>query len=227
MRKIAKYKSYIKLLSFSKNQFPERILKFKRPKWKKLQNILKKSYFPKFYNQIVLKKDYKRWEKIKSSYKDGLLLKNKINTFFDNNISLHYFNVNLKKNKIKFLFKNFILYCLIKPLFRIDFFLAKLKICNSSFESRQLINEKNVLINGKIINSCVYLNRGDVITLKIDKRLRNYSSVLLLNSFCEIDYYNQNIFILKSFFQLDVDDFILILSENFNLKTFIDYIKNK
>jgi hypothetical protein len=68
---------------------------------------------------------------------------------------------------------------------------------------------------------------GDVITLKIDKRLRNYSSVLLLNSFCEIDYYNQNIFILKSFFQLDVDDLILILSENFNLKTFIDYIKNK
>jgi hypothetical protein len=53
MRKIAKYKSYIKLLSFSKNQFPERILKFKRPKWKKLQNILKKSYFPKVLNFLL------------------------------------------------------------------------------------------------------------------------------------------------------------------------------
>jgi ribosomal protein S4 len=224
MRKIPKYKNYIKLSTFPKIQFPERILKFKRPKWKKLQTVLKKNIFSYFSNNIVVKKEYKRWEKIKSSYKDGLLLKNKFDTFFDNNISLQYFNRNLSKNRVKFLNKNYILHCFIKPLFRIDFFLAKLKICNSSFESQQLINKRHILINGQTINSCVYLNRGDIISFKSENLDFKHSS-FLLNSFCEIDYYNQNIFILKNFFQLDTEDFLFILSENFNFKTFIDYIK--
>ena len=231
MRFLNKYKSYPKVTSFIKYA-PMRILRFKRPKWKKIQLILKqKSNFKTvFINNSISKLPFKNWEKSKTYYKEGLLLKNSFYAFYNNVITTTYFKKLLKKTT-NLSFKSLFFKVFLKPLFFIDVLLWKTRFCNSSYEVRQLLNSKQILVNGKTIQSNYVVKRGDIIILKssfIKKPSANKVVTLeLFSLFFEIDYYTNTIIILKDFTVLDSSDFDSIMFDNIQLKIFIDYIRTK
>ena len=65
MRFLNKYKNSSNTLAFFK-QSSLRILNFKRPKWKKIQTILKTkiNLSSLFINNFISKSNYKSWEKL-------------------------------------------------------------------------------------------------------------------------------------------------------------------
>lgn len=224
MRFINKYKNFYNT-NLIIESIPNRIVKFKRPKWKKIQS--KKVFAFNFNNNYVHKVSFKKWEKIKTSFKAGLMLKRSLYAFFDNHLNSLYYKKVIGKLKKNFLIKNFIVNGLIKPFFRLDILLWKLNFFRSSYQSNQYIFNNNVLLNDIPVKSCVFLKKGDIISLKrifngnFNKRNKN------IFSFAEIDYYTNTIIILKNFDQLNFDDFIILINKTLNFKKLIDYMKSK
>ena len=170
---INKYKIYSKINSiFAFSEFPSiRILKFKRSKWKawkilflkKLQIINKKSFQSKrvikssFINSSIFKQRFSVFTKLKKTYKIGLNLKNSFYQFFDGGLSIKYLKKQcLLKKKIVYNF-------LIKPYYKLDILLWKLKFFSSIRQAHQNIKSKKVLVNTKIVSNNFFLKKGDVI----------------------------------------------------------------
>jgi ribosomal protein S4 len=232
MRFLNKYTSYQKITSFLKYT-PNRVLKFKRPKWKKIQFILKQKVNLKtaFINNSITKLSIKSWEKNKNYYKEGLLLKNSFYSFYNNVITTTYYKKLIKKaNNLRFnslFFKVFL-----KPLFFIDILLWKTKFCSSSYEVRQLLNSNKILVNNKVVKSNFVVKKGDLITFKpsfiVNKLSFEKSPTFeLFSLFFEIDYYTNTIVILKDFTSFSDLDFESVMFDSVQLKMFIDYIKTK
>jgi len=70
MRLTTKYK-YYNILNFFKTE-SSRILKFKRPKWKKLQALIKAKTKQNLINNFSHRSLYKNFERIGNTYKNGL-----------------------------------------------------------------------------------------------------------------------------------------------------------
>jgi len=232
MRFLNKYNSYQKINSFVK-YVPNRILKFRRPKWKKLQLIIKQkiNFKTAFVNNSVIKLSLKNWEKNKTYYKDGVLLKNSFYSFYDNAITTTYYKKLINKTK-QFCFTSLFFKVFFKPLFFIDILLWKTNFCSSTYEVRQLLNSKQILVNTKIIQSNYVVKKGDVIIIKpsyIIKHLAFEKSYMLelFSLFFEIDYYTNTIIVLKDFTTLSSSDFNSVMFDTVQLKMFIDYIKTK
>jgi hypothetical protein len=229
MRFLNKYKNFSNTFSFLK-QSSVRILKFKRPKWKKFQAVLKiKSALPsQFINNSILKVNYKVWEKIKSHYKEGIQSKKGLLNLFDNSLSSSYYKKELSSSKKKLL-SDFISILLAKPLFKLDILLWKLCVFNSSFESRQAIRNGLVLINNQLCKDTLFLKEGDIISFSDKVNLKRYEfnsrfDASFLFSFLEIDYYSGTIIIIKNFTQLSNEDFSTLIFDSINIKAFHDYI---
>jgi ribosomal protein S4 len=234
MRLISKYKIYTKSL-ITPHKFCLRILKFNRPKWKRLQKnlirTLKKK--PQFIRQLTVKNRLKVWSRVKSKYKSGLNTKNSISMLFDNSISKKSLKKTLfssKVNEVDEIFRN----VLVKPQFRIDILLSNLNLFFTAYQARQSINSGLVLVNKKAISSNYFLKKGDIISFKKISvshflSLKNFytfqSKSNYLASFLEIDHYTKTIIILKDYVQLGEEDFSLILSNSFDLKLLKDYLQ--
>ena len=109
-----------------------------------------------------------------------------------------------------------------------DILLWRLNVFKSSYQASQFINNNNVLVNGVISNNCIFLKKGDIITLSnnlLNLEFDNNDKNIF--SFVEIDYYTNNIIVLKDFDQLNFEDFFFFFNKTINLKKFIDYIKVK
>ena len=178
MRISKKYQIYIKIRNFLKKIPYPKLLKFKRPKWHKIQILIKKelgkkknfnqkhnkkktlrkSQITEHYSNLTFKLRYKFWEKIKSFYKEGLQIKNTIWAFFDSGLSIKFFKKQIRLKDNFATKKNFVLSCLIKPLMRVDFLLWRFKFFKSCYEIQQCIFNSKVMINNKIITKNVYLN---------------------------------------------------------------------
>jgi hypothetical protein len=146
MRKLAKFKFSKKTILFFRLLESTRLLKFKRPKWKKIQQRLKSLQTTKgdfFYDISTLSVDYKHWFKIKSTYSLGLLIKTSLCFFFDQAVVISS-NDHHKLTKYKSISKQ-IIHLLIKPLFRIDILLWKLSFFKSPYEAKQAIDKKQNL----------------------------------------------------------------------------------
>lgn len=229
MRFLKKYKNYSKLTAFFK-KFPiTRIEKFNRPKWKKLQVFLKTKTITqqKFFNNLVLKVHYKHWDKLKSTYKDGLQTKAAVCALFDNAVSTKFFKKEFC-TALKPLNKNLITSSLFKLLYRVDILLWKLNFFKSAFAAQQEINNLNILINNKPIQSNFFVSKGDIITFKkILPQIFLSTQIEFLYSFIEVDYYSNTIVIIKDLTHLSPEDNNLIIRENISIKKFVDYIKTK
>lgn len=233
MRFINKYK-YFQNLKIVPNLSSNRILNFKRPKWKKIQKTFQRSKI-KFDDIFVQKLTFKYWNKIKRTYKKGLDLKRIVDIFSDTKFSILYYKkiISNQKNSL-FFSKNLIFNFLIKKFFRLDLLLWKLKIFNSSYESRQFINNNYILVNNSFVYDAYFLKKGDIIQFK-SYNLINYKNNYLINSgldflhsFIEIDYYTNCIIVLKDLNTLSVEDCFLILNnQSINLKSLFYYIKTK
>ena len=243
MRKENKYKIY-KVSGVFFKKFPLRILKFRRPKWNALQKLLKGSLVNQRYskqnkqfgfgkkkvkislvNSFLIKKDLKRWGKVKNYYKTGVKYKNVLQNIFDCSIKYSFFK---KKSKDLSLKKEFILNYLVYPNFRIDILLWNLNFFSSSFQARQVINNNGILLNGRALKANVFLTKGDVITFKdtqnegyiYNQIVERFSKTKKILTFVEIDYYTKTIVVLKDYKELSLEDLYLLITEHLDLKIF-------
>jgi ribosomal protein S4 len=240
MRKENKYKVY-KVSGICSKKFPLRILKFRRPKWGNLQKLLKNSLVTQrrfkqsfvgkkksknsLINIFLIKKDLKRWAKVKSYYKIGVKYKNILHNIFDHSIRFNFFK---KKSRNLSLKKDLILNYLVYPNFRMDILLWNLNFFSSSFQARQVINNHDILLNGKKVKSNTFVTKGDIITFKststenytYNQIVERFSKTNKFLTFVEIDYYTKTIVILKDYKELSLEDLYLLITEYLDLKNF-------
>jgi len=218
MRKIAKYKKIFRNFFFSK--ISKRISNFKRPKWFFTQSLLNK-YFSiskkKIKNKSLLgtkkffflQNSFRRWEKVKLTFKNNIRKKNYYSVLFDDSIKLN------KKRITTYLIFDTILNTIVIPYFRIDFLLWFLFLFESSFHARQFINNGDIFVNNKKVIYTHYLQNGDVLTFpnnkynfnlqkKINRYYYKYNKCFF--SFLEIDFYTKTIVIIKSPNQFNLND---------------------
>lgn len=253
MRFINKYKSYDKLSSIFE-KFPLRILKFKSTKWKKIQKMLtfkilrlkerfkrskrsrafskprrKKFFFDSFLTKVSLK----TWYRVEKYYENGRRIKSAVSNMFDKSLPTRYFRkvllLSKKASDVRHVYSD----ALLKPEFRLDILLWRLKFFESSYQACQAIDEKRVLVNGKQVNGNFFLSKGDVISFSWDYKLDNlcmravrantlFSKVIL--TFVEVDYYSNTIIVIKSIKDLGPEDFYLLVKAFYSLKRVKDYI---
>jgi len=234
MRFVPKYKIFTQsntLLS----SIPLRVLKFRRPKWKRLQKLilLRKKKIGFFKDNSTLKVKFKSWDRIRNYYKGGLKLKHNFYQLFDSSIT----KLSIKKNffsKKNLITRQKFINSLIKPEFKIDILLWRLNFFRSSYQARQSVNDGEIFLNFKnTIRSNITLQKGDIITFRPKKSLLNFETNAILKSmysskqfptFLEVDYYTNSIVILKNFDELSSDDFRILIRHYFDLKKFNDYL---
>lgn len=220
MRFLNKYKSYSNI-NCSIKKLPLRILKFKRPKWTKIQLKINKKTTKKFNKRTPfinweIKKIGSRFlPNMKKHYKKRLQTRKTLANMFDNSIKL--------KQKTQETFKEKVLsFYFIKPLYRIDLLLWYLHYFHTSYESKQNINNKVVLVNNKSVKSNYFVKKGDVLTFNSKKNIINckklYKKNITYFSFLEIDYYSNTIVIVKDLKDLAIDDFKLLIQENLDIR---------
>jgi ribosomal protein S4 len=219
---LAKYKNFAKgLYNISGDlSLPFRINKFKKSKWKVLQNSLikyQKSTDNFFLSDCLYVKKYS-WKKLNRNYKLGITLKNFLNLYFNNSFSFNQY-----KNVFK-ISKGSISLFLSKLLSRIDIFLWKLNIFSSVREAKQYIFSKKIELNGRVITQICSLKKGDIIFLG-DHSLTKTSFFYynFFSSFCELDVYTNKIIVLKDFNQLSTEDFTLILKKKMEFHSLKQY----
>ena len=227
MRLNNKYTKFAKLnkLPFL---FPQRILKFKRSKWK---NCQKRIYFQskktlKLKNPLIYRLPSRTVEKVKNYYRDGLTLKNILILFFDQSLTISFFKKELSSKFNKSL-KELLINLFIKPCFRIDILLWKLNFFKTSFFARQYINEGKILINSKRVNSNYFLKKGDIISFKsesIGLFFKFLNSSLQTYNFVEIDTYLKKIILIKDLKEFSKEDLNLMVQFFFNTNKLKDYI---
>ena len=234
MRFVAKYKSY-KHVKNLVSKFPLRILRFNKSKWKKLIsnfNTNKKLLKFKFVKILGLTNSFKKWSKISSSFKLGLNIKNNLFNLFDNSISIKFLRKNLILQK-NLKLKDIYIKALIYPNYRLDIFLFNLKFFVTSFQARQAINNKIVLVNNKKVLGNFFLKKKDIISFKEGNSYDFFSFRASINtffnsqqifSFCEFCPYTKNIIILKDANELSEFDFYLLNSKFFDYKKLLTYI---
>lgn len=245
MRFQNKYKSYDQLAQIFE-EFPLRVLKFKNTKWKRVQKMLsfklpkavsldkKKKHRPKrFKDHLLVKVNFKTWEKVKNFYQNGRKITNLLFNTFDQAISNTDFKKNVSNAKVTCQILDVYRQMLLKAEFKLNILLWRLNIFESSYQSSQAIHNKKVLVNSKVVGSNFLLSKGDIISLEpkyyhknmnLKKSKLNFSPSDAIFSFIEIDYYSTHIVIIKSLENLGHEDLRLIRSESCNLKKIKDYI---
>jgi ribosomal protein S4 len=113
--------------------------------------------------------------------------------------------------------------------YRIDVLLWNLKLFTSTYEAIQNINYGNILVNGVIVKSNIFLKKGDIITSTkpvnlISKNFSKKSFSKKFNSMIEIDFYTNSIIIVKDFTETTYLDFTLMFTEYMNVKHLISKV---
>ncbi len=217
MRKLHKYKVYNKVDLVSK--FPVRILKFKRPKWHRLQEMLlnQNNLGSELIDITAVKTDFKVWNKVKRAYKERLKSYSFLSAIFDNTIKVKKLkaqsNIKIRKKMyLKYFYENYYKTCSL--LWFANFFA-------SSFQSRQKIASRSIFVNNKIAAPNSILKNGDIISvvdnsININDTIKKYNSTLSMLTHVEVDYYSQNLIVVKDISDLSEEDFFLLTLDYVN-----------
>lgn len=235
MRLETKYKKFatLNINKLDSLFFPKKLLIFKRAKWKNCQKrILSSSKKRKLSltNPLIYRLQPRVVENVKNYYIEGLRLKIFLQLFFDYSLKTSFFKkllVSFTDNKS---LKTFLIKLFLKPYFRVDILLWKLKIFNSSFSVRQYINEGKILINSHRIKSNYILKKGDIISFKNNNinlflKFCNLTPILQIYTFIEVDYYLKRIILIKNLTELNHEDLNVMVKKFFNINKLQDYIK--
>jgi ribosomal protein S4 len=220
-KKILNLAAQIKNLKFS-GQSKKKFFKFNRVK-KIKTNILKNFYF----NFIAVKSKVNSWQRLRFFFKESLFMKNAVRKYFDGQFSLSYFKKLFKKSRTRCFSISSIF---IRPEFRLDILLWRLKIFSSVFFAKQAIRNKKVTVNGLNKNFDFYLVKGDVIkfsqikTYNLKRYFTKYFKLIFIPSFIELDFYTNTIIVLKSFNNFKISDFSSVIKEPLCLHKFKNYI---
>jgi ribosomal protein S4 len=219
-KKLLKLNIQIKNLISSRQS--KKILKSRKIKETK-KNILKNFFF----NFISVKSKINSWQRLRFFFKESLFMKNAVRKYFDGQFSLSYFKKSFKKSQTRCFSISSVF---IRPEFRLDILLWRLKIFSSVFFSRLAIRNKQVTVNGLNKNFDFYLVKGDIIKFSQIKAcsLKNYFlkyfKIIFIPSFIELDFYTNTIIVLKGFNNLKISDFSSVIKEPLCLHKFKNYI---
>jgi len=159
---------------------------------------------------------------MKRKFADQLKHKLKLAGLFDHSIKF-------QKKVIKSLF-NVNAYVLLRPLYRIDILLWYLKYYSSTYEAKQNIDNRKILVNNKSVKANYYVKEGDIISLNFTSLLEKNNTYLNIKqkftknknrrlcSFLEYDKYTNTIIVLKDVKYLTSDDYALFITEASQLK---------
>lgn len=235
--------------------FNKRVLKFKRPKWfkaqKKILNLekeissLKKISRGKviklklkpvvkqnllknfFFDFIFTKSKTNSWQRLRFFYKEALLMKNTVRKYFDGQFSLSFFKKLFKKPRLRCFIISSIF---IRPEFRLDILLWRLKIFSSVFLVKKAIINKEILVNGLSKNFDFFLTQGDFIKVISLKRSNlkvyflKYFKVVTVPFFAEVEPYTNSVAIVRSFTNFGLNNFFTIIREPLCVQKLKNYI---
>ena len=230
MRIKQQYKKYSKNFSPLVCVPKEKILKFHRPKWKKIQKLILKDKLKKKKQKLKFKHYGKvfcigsRWDRVSSFYRNQLLFKKTIQTLFLNSVSNQHLKKIYLNKKSKFFYLQSLLY---QFEYRIDILLSRLKFFSTSFLVKNNIQKGQVLVNNKNIKTLMQLSKGDIIlVLNLEKIIftKKTQEPLLLHTFIEVDYYTNQIIIIKNLQELTEKDFFLLSRELYNILDLRDHL---
>ncbi len=165
------------------------------------------------------------------------------NLFFMRSAVLKYLNgcfsiKNFKKSSLFSTYKNNLIYMFIKPEFRLDILLWRLKFFISPYLARFAFQKNLIYINNNFILGTNKLKQHYTRSLKghslisLNNKLqysykqntRHFAKSFFISTIFEIDYYLGNIIILKNLNILTFKDINSILKEPLCLYKFKDYI---
>lgn len=240
MRFTNKYKGYNKLFSIF-DKFPIRIKRFKSTKWKRVQKLLyfrmkrssRKNESSKFFNNFLIKVSNKNWYRVEKYYENGRRIKTAVSSLIDKTLPTSFYRKTLNSRYKSHLISQIYSNTLIKPEFRLDILLWRLSFFRSCYQASQAISEKKIKVNGKRVKGNYYVVKGDIITFSASRPLKvlsvkNVRSNFLLPkkffTFVEVDYYSNCVVVLKSFDDLSLEDFYILVREHYSLKKIKDYV---
>jgi len=219
MRKSHKYKIHNKIYLISK--FPLRVLRFKRPKWQRLKEIfLQRNTLGKELIDITaVKNDFKVWDKVNRAYKERLQSYSHLSASLNNSVNIKKLKQESSLKVIKDLYSNLYFQNYYKPCTLVwlsNFF-------STSFEARQKLTEKSMFINNKKATPNSFLTKGDIISitdskLKIENVIKKYNLNYSLLTHVEVDYYSQDIAVVKNISDLSEEDYYLLCLDYINIQ---------
>lgn len=216
------YKSYSKKTVFLDSLPLKKISNFKKSKWKFVARFLKqkKNWKLKFFDFRKINVKQKPIPRTRNTYSTGLMLRRSLNNYCNNS-----FNIQLIK---KYLYSknNSMLNILLVPLFKLDILLWKLQLYQSTKQVKQDIKCKLIKVNDTFIDTPPILKKGSVITILKDKFYTRslFPMKSFFYSFCEIDFYSQNLIIIKNSIDFFNGDTTLLLKKNVNIKNLFFYL---
>lgn len=201
----------------------DKILKFYRPKWKAVQKLILKEKLKKIKSRLTFKYFGKafcranRWDKSSHFFKNQILVNNTIKNLFLNSVSNKCLKKLFLQRNTKFSGVQIFLY---KLEFRIDILLARLFSFNTSFLIKENLKKKLFFLNNQKISTLITLVKGDVLFIpesQIVNFQTKFKSALLLHTFIELDFYTNEIVIIKNWNDLVDKDFFLLSRDFYNV----------
>jgi ribosomal protein S4 len=231
MRLEAKYKIYLKSRGCV-DTFAKRLVTLKRSKWKNfcLKKRFRKRYTFTNYFSPSLKKIRHRLFKMKWYYNNCLLSKTKMLQLYD-----FSYNVQKAKKDILFLkklkYKDLFKYLVFKQIYRLDVILWRLNIYSSTFQAKQAIQKKAILVNNKKSSVNYLIKNGDIIKMaenqysfKIRQILNTFKLYPKYYSFLEFDPYSGIFIVLKNYTECILDDITLTLPKQINFNHLFNFL---
>ena len=218
-------KNYLKFQKFLQedmkylNFIPIRFLMLTKKK-----NLLKNFFF----DFVSVKSKVNLWLRVRFFYRDRLFIKNAIRKYFDGQFSFSYFRKLFRKKNQTRSFSISLIF--IRPEFRLDILLWRLKVFNSVFFAKQAIRKQLVTVNKEYKSFDFYLSQGDIVkfsfmkTYNLKRYFLKYFKIIFIPSFIELDFYTNTIIILKSFNHFKVNDFSSVIKEPLCVNKFKNYI---
>lgn len=221
MRRAHKYKTYPRIDVGSK--FPKRLLNLKRPKWNQLKNNLKLRLNDEenlnLIDSDVILGDTFGWNRVSRTYKSRLEFYSSLFAQFDQSVKIR----RLKSYKTLSRFDKYVKH-LAEGYFKTTTLLWATSFFKTSFEAKQQIDFLNLVVDNKIAHSNKLLTAGSVVSIKNDdfnllKNLNKYSENTQIFSFVEVDYYSQELVLLKDVNTLSEDDLNLLIIDSLGFST--------
>lgn len=167
-------------------------------------------------------------------FKNLLFMKSTVLKYFNGCFSVKFF----KKISLTSIYKQNLISFFIKPEFRLDILLWRLKFFKSPYLARFAFQKNLIFINNNLTFSFYFFKQHfkrclkgiQLISLKAEVKysfnnnLNHFIKSLLLSTFLEIDYYLGNIIILKNFKNLNFKDINSFLKEPLDFNKFKDSI---
>lgn len=231
-----KVKFFLKSKKFKNLKFKHSKLVFNHLTQKKFYKFKTRQFYKRFFffNLAVIKKNLKLPYKTRFYFKNLLLMKHHIVKY-----SLGYFSLkNFRKllfNNLKVLnHNNMISKFILKPEYRIDILLYRLKFFSTPSFARFACKKKQIKLhnffkpslNNSIFNK--FINQGDILFFSgkynYSYNLNLYARSFFLPSFIEVDYYSNTLIFLKNLNDLNYKDISTLLKEPLCIYKFRDYL---